>query len=112
MLSRLVSISSCFSISHASSFSNGMIVEMNRKVEKICQVYGGGYREVQEAVSPPEQKELTEPLLWFLKSNIDTSEITGQKLFLWIQDSQFVLGSYVHYTLSAQESQTAENTQT
>lgn len=112
MLSRLISSSSLFSNSHAYHFSNWILVEMNRKVEKTCQVCSGGYRAGQEAVSPPLHKQLTMPLLWSLKSNIHTSEITRQKLFLWIQDSQFVCGSYVHNALSAQEFQTAENTQT
>lgn len=66
----------------------------------------------QEAVSPPGHKQLTMPLLWFPKSERDTSEITRQKLFLWIQDSQFVCGSYVHNALSALEFQTAGNTWT
>lgn len=34
-------------------------------------------------------------LLWLIKGNIDRSEITREKVFLWIQDSQFVLRDYV-----------------
>lgn len=45
-------------------------------------------------------------LLWLVKGNIDRSEITRQKLFLWIQDRQFVLRDYV------QELQRSENTET
>ena len=48
---------------------------------------------------------LSVSLAW-VKGNVDRSEITRQKLFLWIQDSQFVLRDYV------QELQRSEHTET